>query len=53
LNHLTDISLDPRYGDICGITQEEMEQGFEPEIDEIVRDGGKDRAEYIAKLKRF
>jgi hypothetical protein len=53
LNHLTDISLDSRYCDICGITQEEMERDFEPEIDGIVRDGGKDRAVYLAKLKRF
>jgi hypothetical protein len=53
LNHLTDISLDPRYSDICGITQEEMERDFEPEIDGIVREGGKNRVEYLAKLKRF
>jgi hypothetical protein len=53
LNHLTDISLDPRYSNICGITQEEMEQGFQPEINEIVREGGKDRAEYLEKLKHF
>jgi hypothetical protein len=57
LNHLTDISLDPRYSDICGITQEEMERDFGPEIDGIVREGapsgGRDRAEYLTKLKRF
>jgi hypothetical protein len=53
LNQLADISLDPRYCDLCGITQEEMERDFGPEIDGIVREGGKDREEYIGKLKRF
>jgi hypothetical protein len=65
LNHLTDISLDSRYCDICGITQEEMERDFAPEIDGIARNGissgvsgdgasgGKHREEYLVKLKRF
>jgi hypothetical protein len=53
LNQLADISLDPRYCDLCGITQEEMERDFGPEIDGIVREGGKYREEYIGKLKHF
>ncbi|GHV14474.1 ATPase AAA [Fibrobacterales bacterium] len=50
LNNLTDLSLDPRYADICGITQEELEENFKEEIDSIA--GGEGGA-YLAKLKRF
>ncbi|MBT1247260.1 ATP-binding protein [Thermosipho sp. 1244] len=28
LNNLNDITLDPRYASICGITQKELEEGF-------------------------
>ncbi|GHV13213.1 ATPase AAA [Fibrobacterales bacterium] len=50
LNNLTDLSLNPRYADICGITQEELETNFKEEIDSIA--GGEGGA-YLAKLKRF
>ncbi|MDR3334372.1 MAG: AAA family ATPase [Treponema sp.] len=53
LNHLTDLSLDPPYSDLCGITQEELEQDFAPEIDEIIQNGTRDRERYLAELKRF
>ncbi|GHV12817.1 ATPase AAA [Fibrobacterales bacterium] len=48
LNNLTDLSLNPRYADICGITQEELEENFKEEIDSIAGGGV-----YLAKLKRF
>jgi len=53
LNQIVDISLDPRYADLCGITQEELELGFAPEIEAVARDTGKDRAGYIDELRRF
>ncbi|MDR2444626.1 MAG: ATP-binding protein [Spirochaetaceae bacterium] len=53
LNNLSDISLDSDYCDLCGITQEEMEACFEPEIERIVADKGMDRREYVDKLRRF
>jgi hypothetical protein len=53
LNHLTDLSLDPRYSDLCGITQEELKQDFAPEIDGIIQNGTRDRERYLAELKRF
>jgi hypothetical protein len=53
LNNLTDISLNPDYCDICGITQNELETKFRPEIDEIVRYKGTSESEYLSKLKRF
>jgi len=53
LNHLTDLTLDPRYADICGITQEELENDFEPEIESTSKKAGKNRKEYLEELRRF
>ena len=53
LNHLTDLSLDPKYADLCGITQEELEQNFETEIVNILQDSGLTREEYLDELRRF
>ena len=53
LNHLADLTLDPRYADICGITQEELETVFEPEVETILNSGGKSREKYMEKLRRF
>jgi len=53
LNHLTDLTLDPHYADICGITQEELEHCFDPEITSILERTEKDRVEYLDELRRF
>jgi hypothetical protein len=53
LNNLIDISLNPDYADLCGITQEELATNFEPEIDEIVKTKGHIKKEYLDELKRF
>jgi len=53
LNHLADMTLDPRYADICGMTQEEIEQNFEPEIKAVLDDSGFTREEYFKRLRRF
>jgi hypothetical protein len=53
LNHLDDITLNPKYADICGITQEELERGFAPEINVILQASGKDKETYISELRRF
>jgi hypothetical protein len=53
LNHLVDLTLDPRYADICGMPQEEVEQNLVPEIDDILEDTGKSRDEYLGELRRF
>jgi hypothetical protein len=53
LNNLTDISLNPDYYDICGITQEELETDFLPEIDGVAQERNIDKDEYLAKLRRF
>jgi len=53
LNYITDISLDPRYAALCGITQEEMERDFKGEIEDVIQNNRKDRLEYMERLKRF
>jgi hypothetical protein len=53
LNNLKDISLNPDYCDLCGITQEEMETCFGPEIERIAAEKGIGRQDYIDKLRRF
>jgi hypothetical protein len=53
LNHLVDLTLDPRYADICGITHEEIERNFEPEIKEILENNGINREAYFDKLRRY
>jgi hypothetical protein len=53
LNNLTDISLNPDYNNICGITQEELEHNFENEIIEIVQNKKCSKEDYLTELKRF
>jgi len=53
LNHLSDLTLDPRYADICGITQEEVENNFQSEIADILEKTGKSRETYLDELRRF
>jgi hypothetical protein len=52
MNQPRDISMDPDYCDICGVTQEELENCFAPEIDEYAEEhGGRER--YLRKLKDY
>jgi predicted transcriptional regulator with HTH domain len=53
LNNVTDLTLNPAYYDLCGITQEELERDFESEIDRIVRGKGSDRKTCLDELKRY
>jgi hypothetical protein len=53
LNSLTDISFNPDYCDLCGITQKELETCFEPEIGSVINENKQSRPEYIDRLKRF
>jgi hypothetical protein len=53
LNNLTDISLNPGYYDICGITQAELERNFSEEITRVCERKGADRQAYLAEVKRF
>jgi hypothetical protein len=53
LNSLTDLTLDPRYAALCGITQEELARNFEPEIAGIIENRGLERDDYFSQLRRF
>jgi hypothetical protein len=52
-NNLTDISLNPDYYDLCGITQSELEADFLPEIDNVAKEKNINKDEYLATLRRF
>jgi hypothetical protein len=53
LNNLKDLTLDPKYADICGLTEEEVFETYGPEIAGILAETGKSRDEYVAELRRF
>ena len=53
LNQLDDITLDPCYADICGITQEELERDFKPEVDRVIEETGRNREEYMENMRLF
>ena len=53
LNQLKDISLDRNYDAICGITQEELEQNFVPEIEAMAAENDFTKEECLAELKRM
>ena len=53
LNQLKDISLDRNYDAICGITQEELEENFAPEIEAMAEENDFTKEECLAELKRM
>jgi hypothetical protein len=52
MNQPKDISMIPEYCDICGITQDELEEYFAPEIDTYAQKHG-GREKYLDRLKDF
>ncbi len=53
LNQLKDISMSAKYSQLCGITQEEMEKDFSPEIDAMAKENGMTREACLARLKKL
>jgi len=53
LNQLKDLTLDTNYADICGLTQDEVEANFGPEIEGILQNTGVKRRDYLDKVRRF
>jgi hypothetical protein len=51
-NQPNDISMDPEYCDICGITQEELEMNFAQEIEAYSNKHG-GRESYLERLKMY
>jgi len=52
LNHLMDISLDENYAGICGISETELNDFFEPEIKALAVKLGKTYDETLGELKK-
>lgn len=52
LNQLKDISLYKDYSALCGITQEELEADFAPEIDRLAEENNLSREACLLKLKK-
>ena len=53
LNNLRDISLEEDYAGICGITQEELEENFQPEIQILADRQQLDYPQAVADLKQW
>ena len=53
LNNLKDISLHENYAGICGITQEELEENFQPEIQALAERQQLDYPQAVAALKQW
>ena len=51
LNNLQDISMSANYADICGITEKEIHQYFEPSIHELAEARGMTYEQALARLK--
>ena len=51
LNNLTDISMDKRYAEICGITEKEIRQCLDEEINMMAKENGLTKDVCYAKLK--
>ena len=52
LNNLNDISMNREFSAICGITQEELEANFVPEIEAMSKDNEITTEQCLAELKR-
>ena len=53
LNNLTDISLDERYADICGLTAEEIGHTFSEHLEAFAQKEGTDRATIMEELRKM
>ena len=51
LNNLSDISLDYRYGTICGIIEQEIRENFDTEVAELAVENSMTKDECYAMLK--
>lgn len=53
LNQLIDISMLPQYATLCGLTHEELERDFNPEIGRLEEQEGVAREEILRRLTRM
>ena len=53
MNSLTDISMDPRYSALCGITETELQQSFAAPIAKIGQAQKLERPQLLAQIKHW
>lgn len=53
LNQLNDISIVPRYATLCGLTQEEIEHTFQPELHTLAEATGKTYEDTLQEMTRL
>lgn len=53
LNNLTDISLDERYADICGLTSEEIEKTFKEHLENFAQKEGSEKAAIMEQMRQM
>lgn len=53
LNNLSNISFEPQFAAICGITKQEIMDNFMPEIEQMGIENGWNTEEVIAQLKAY
>ena len=51
LNNLKDITMESRFADLCGITQEELEKVFTEEIEDFAKKEGVSREGILEKIR--
>lgn len=53
LNNLTDISLNPRYANICGLTANEINETFSVYLDDFVKQEKTDKTTLLNKMRQM
>jgi Holliday junction resolvase-like predicted endonuclease len=53
LNNLNNITMDSRYGSICGYTQEELESSFKEHIEYTAKELKKSEDKLLSEIKRW
>jgi hypothetical protein len=53
LNQLKDLSLHPAYAALCGITEEELQANFRPELDALASRRNLSKEECLAEVRRM
>lgn len=53
LNQLNDISMDEKYFDLCGMTEKEIRETFEPEIEAFEKSKNLNSEQFFAKLREM
>ena len=53
LNNIQDITLHKKFGDIVGISQEDLEHYFEPELEVLSQEKGITKEEFLSQIKSW